>query len=1311
MASAAVGKAMNLADQQGIHPFFARPNRQPSPSSANEPESAPTNAPPQDENQTSPEEPPKKSRGTGRPLGSKTRSTKRKSDEENAPFKVKQASIAAFAGLKKEADDTRDVTEATSLDADPNIGRRKRQKTATPEHEEFAQNEAEEGGGVVDRGQEQFEQGQRPSWLKQLEDEAKKEPEILLERIEVEASSPNGHEEQHAPIDSEIVLASSPRPANNVDEEKHTPAPPSSPPVTHSSPANLQEATRKTGDHAPPSPSKPSQPKKMLRLNARGRFSSPISKHPKDEPLEPGNERRTQSRGKKKGMKQLIVKISYIKDDERAVRMAEDIDEILAGNKRVPQPRPIHKPDVPLKVSKPIGPPKPTHPFFTGKAARNETKSESNNNAKSTLIETKPLPRRGTAITPGKLKAQMRAADEMSVTPCFGMAATKQRKIIGGIEAPWPWKGIARVGDCDEWQMTMESSSGADNSQLPFCERRKFKGVEYAVPDTEAILSLVMHDLRIGTMWQDDSQAKDDGVSRFPKRLLTTGPEIRRRVQSELHAFRPTPASPGDNRENQHFQDGNMLHPALKSLFNSILDTLTPFDRGLCESLPWVLKYAPKRAVDVLGSSIEVSALRKWLEALKVNAVEGALKELVVKSKKNGVVKAPKKKRKKEDLDDFVVSDDNGLDELTDPDEAPRPDSSHGALKSMIRLGGEVDDLGAGRKLHNLVLLSGPHGSGKTAAVFAVAKELDFEVFEINAGSRRSGKDVLERIGDMTENHLVQRQVREQPEQPSADSDAERLTDAIQNDIQSGRQKNMSSFFKPVVSTRAKPTITEAKQLETKATKQNVQATLGKTKQRQKQSLILLEEVDVLFEEDKNFWQTVEHLAVHSKRPIVMTCTDESLVRLNESSLHAILRMSPAATELATDYLLLLAAKEGHLLPRRSIADLYESKNHDLRASIMELNFWCQMAVGDRKGGLEWIYQRWPPGTDIDEHGQTLRVASDGTYQTGMGWIGHDVAVEDDHVGFDKEYELMLQLTESWNIEPENYSSLPRADDLMEVEATTPHARLKALQDVEQYLELSSAADVYCRVGVPTRDQPVMDPTQPPLPEKSLANFTDGYTFIQADAMTDFTNFDTHLAVSSHLAARRSGLSIAGLQADPTKAFPQFDEVGIADAVLAHLSSTRQPRFLSRTDFFVFDPLAEPPTAALSSSAPGSMTASSFDRTFRIIVEDLAPYVRNITMYELRLEQDRMRGLMSADGGGKPPKRQRTTRAARSALEGGKRENTRRERWFGQSLNLAAVMKTAGREWAGMGASLERREYTPSVAGSARGGSDVEREP
>ena len=68
------------------------------------------------------------------------------------------------------------------------------------------------------------------------------------------------------------------------------------------------------------------------------------------------------------------------------------------------------------------------------------------------------------------------------------------------------------------------------------------------------------------------------------------------------------------------------------------------------------------------------------------------------------------------------------------------------------------------------MVLVGPTGVGKSAAVYACASELGFEVFELYPGmGRRSGKDLAGAVGQLTRNHMVlgdaRARIRDMPHQ------------------------------------------------------------------------------------------------------------------------------------------------------------------------------------------------------------------------------------------------------------------------------------------------------------------------------------------------------------------------------------------------------------------------------------------------------------------------------------------------------------------------------------------------------------------
>ena len=111
----------------------------------------------------------------------------------------------------------------------------------------------------------------------------------------------------------------------------------------------------------------------------------------------------------------------------------------------------------------------------------------------------------------------------------------------------------------------------------------------------------------------------------------------------------------------------------------------------------------------------------------------------------------------------------------------------------------------------------------------------------------------------------------------------------------------------------------------------------------------------------------------------------------------------------------------------------------------------------------------------------------------------------------------------------------------------------------------------------------------------------------------------------------------------------------------------------------VFEPIARSTKPVLG--IPKGPQISTFDGSLSVITEDLAPYVRSIVSYDLRLEEQR--GLLSSSLSqpGQDSKRQRTTRASRAALEGGCKAHTRRERWFPNNTNFDLVLQSGGQGW------------------------------
>ncbi|PRQ77162.1 hypothetical protein AAT19DRAFT_12580 [Rhodotorula toruloides] len=314
-------------------------------------------------------------------------------------------------------------------------------------------------------------------------------------------------------------------------------------------------------------------------------------------------------------------------------------------------------------------------------------------------------------------------------------------------------------------------------------------------------------------------------------------------------------------------------HPLLTRLaapFLSSDPSTLPFTNcATTESELWTVRYAPQNAEEVLGEESGSSAvlLREWLTELKVEGAKADAKagkkrrRPIARGLDDGVAaKRKRKKRAKAREDDWIVRS---------SDEEDEHDMMAGFPSSSFDSRGATDDSdedfdGLGRassssafhSLTNLILLHGPHGSGKSSTVHAVARELGYEVFEVFPGmGRRSAKDVERYVGDAVKNHLV-----------------------VQGGGSGSPKKGGGGLFAMFAKQKAKGSGTAEGEDGTKSkgkerAKEGEEAGDAGKEKGPTQSLILVDEVDVLFKHEEDFWAGLVHLAKQSRRPIVMTCT------------------------------------------------------------------------------------------------------------------------------------------------------------------------------------------------------------------------------------------------------------------------------------------------------------------------------------------------------------------------------------------------------------------------------------------------------
>ncbi|XP_045693561.1 ATPase family AAA domain-containing protein 5 [Phyllostomus hastatus] len=358
------------------------------------------------------------------------------------------------------------------------------------------------------------------------------------------------------------------------------------------------------------------------------------------------------------------------------------------------------------------------------------------------------------------------------------------------------------------------------------------------------------------------------------------------------------------------------------------------------EDMLWTEKYQPQNSSELIGNELAIKKLHSWLKDWKRRA------ELEERQNLKG------KRDEKQDLSD------------------------------RIDFKGSSDE--EENRLCNTVLITGPTGVGKTAAVYACAQELGFKIFEVNASSQRSGRQILSQLKEATQSHQVDKQgvnaqkpcffnsynigrspkkfsspkkVMTSPRKlppPSPQSSGPKRAlppKTLANYFKvSSKTKNNEEIGELLENNKGIKNFFEQKQIiqtkSTNTTNSNVKDYGAEEPNRKNAtSLILFEEVDVIFEEDAGFLNAIKTFMATTKRPVILTTSDPAFSLMFDGCFEEINFNTPPVLNVAS-YLQMICLTENFRTDVKDFVTLLTANTCDIRKSILYLQFWIKSGGG-----------------------------------------------------------------------------------------------------------------------------------------------------------------------------------------------------------------------------------------------------------------------------------------------------------------------------------------------------------------------------
>ncbi|MCO5560256.1 hypothetical protein L7F22_013867 [Adiantum nelumboides] len=248
----------------------------------------------------------------------------------------------------------------------------------------------------------------------------------------------------------------------------------------------------------------------------------------------------------------------------------------------------------------------------------------------------------------------------------------------------------------------------------------------------------------------------------------------------------------------------------------------------------------------------------------------------------------------------------------------------------------------------NVLFLAGPIGCGKTAAIYACARAHGFTVIEVNSSDNRNGLLIKQKFSESMESHRIGKWSADITGLSSCtlrDNFAATDTSIIES-VQHGinqKRRNQRPRRKPMndLTSTSKLLINKIvshtdEASASQAEKHDVSKECDKSL-----TVLLFEDVDMVFEDDRGFIAAVTQLAATAKRPIILTSNDKQLCLPHRLGADFLEFKKPSIKELVVlTYLICIA--EGIPCTPEVLVRMVRLCRHDLRLLLNYLQFWFQ---------------------------------------------------------------------------------------------------------------------------------------------------------------------------------------------------------------------------------------------------------------------------------------------------------------------------------------------------------------------------------